>query len=61
MPRGRERPGLRLAVADHASHDQARIVEGGAESVHQRVTQLAALMDRARRLGRDMAGDAARK
>ena len=37
VPRGRQRAGLRLAVADNAGDDQVRIVEGGAESVAQRV------------------------
>src|ERR1700733_9594212 len=31
MPRCREWPGFRLAIANHASHDQLRIVEDGAE------------------------------
>ena len=35
MPRGRERTGFGLAVADDAGDDQARIVEYGAERVAQ--------------------------
>ena len=59
MPAGRQRAGLRLAVADDAHHDQVRVVERGAVRVRQRVAELAALVDRARRLRRDVAGHAA--
>ena len=59
MPARRERPGLRLAVADDAGHEQVRIVEGGSERVRERVPELPALVDRPRRLGRDVARDAA--
>ncbi len=59
VPAGGQRPGLRLAVPDHAGHDQGRIVEGGAVGMGQRVAKLPALVDRAGRLGRDVAGDAA--
>ena len=61
MPAGRQRAGLRLAVADDAGDDQVGVVEGGAVGVRQRVAELAALVDRARRLRRDVAGDAAGK
>ena len=61
VPARRERPRLGLAVADHAADDQVRVVERGAIRVDQRVAQLAALVDRARGLGRDVAGDAARE
>jgi hypothetical protein len=61
MPARRQRTGLRLAVADHAGDDQIRIVEGRAEGMRQRIAQLAALVDRPRRVRRDMAGDAAGK
>ena len=61
VPAGGERPGLRLAVADHAADDQVRVVERGAVGVDERVAELAALVDRARRLGRDVARDAARE
>ncbi len=61
MPGGGERAGLGLAVAHHAGHQQVRIVERGAIGVGDRVAELAALVDRARGLGRDMAGNAARK
>ena len=56
---GRQRAGLGLAVADDAGDDQVRVVEGRAVGVRQRVAELAALVDRAGRLGRDVAGDAA--
>ena len=59
MPARRQRPGLRLAVADHAGDDQVRVVERGAVGVRERVAQLAALVDRAGRLRRDVAGNAA--
>ena len=44
-----------------ASHQQVGIVEGGPEGVDQRVAQLAALVDRAGRLGRGVAGNASRE
>ena len=59
VPAGRERSGLGLAVADHAGDEQVGIVEGGAVGVGERVAELAALVDRARRLRRRVAGDAA--
>ena len=61
VPARGERPGLRLAVADDAADDEIRVVEGGAVGVGERVAELAALVDRARRLGRHVAGDAARE
>ena len=45
----------------HARHDQIGVVEHRAERVAQRVPELAALMDAARRFGRDVAWDAAGK
>ena len=54
-------PGLRLAVADDRADEQVRVVERRAVGVRERVAELAALVDRARRLGRDVAGDAARE
>src|SRR5439155_27227789 len=53
--------GFGLAVADNAGHDQLGVAEVGAEGVRERVVELAALVDRAGRLGRRMAGDAAGK
>ena len=61
MPGRRQRPGLRFAVADDAGDDQIGIVEHRAISVRQRIAEFAAFMDRARRLGRGMAGNAAGK
>src|SRR4029077_13436095 len=54
-----QRPGLRLTVPDNTGDDQVRVVERGAEGVRQRVTELAALMDGARCLRRDVAGHTA--
>ena len=59
VPARGQRPGLGLAVADDAADEQVRVVERGAVGVHERVAELAALVDRARRLGRDVARDAA--
>ena len=56
VPGRGERPGLRLAVADHTGDEQLRVVERRAVGMGQGVAQLAALMDRARGLRRDMAG-----
>ncbi len=50
VPGRRQRPGLRLAVADHAGDHQVRVVEGGAVGVRERVAEFAALVDGARRL-----------
>jgi hypothetical protein len=61
MPAGGQRARLRFPVADHAADQQVGTVEGGAVGVHQRVAEFAALIDGARRLGRDVAGDAARE
>ena len=61
MPARGKRPGLGLAVADHARDDQIRVVEGGAVGVHQRIAQLAALVDRPWCLRGDVAGHSAGK
>ena len=61
MPARRERPGLGFAVADDAGDEQVRVVERRAERVREGVAELAALVDRARRLGRDVRRDAARE
>jgi hypothetical protein len=61
LPGGRQRAGFRLAVADDAGDDQVGIVERGAEGMAERIAELAALVDRARRRRRDMAGNAAGK
>ena len=59
MPARRERPGLGFAVADDAGDEQVWVVERCAERVRERVAELAALVDRARRLGRDVRRDPA--
>ena len=59
VPARRERARLRLAVADDAGDEQVGVVERGAERVHERVAELAALVDRAGHLGRDVARDPA--
>ena len=61
MPARRERSGLRLTVADDRGDEQVRVVERGAVGVRERVAQLAALVDRARRLGSDVRRNAARE
>ena len=61
VPRRRQRPGLRLAVADHAGDDELGIVERGAEGVAERIAELATLVDRAGTFRRRVAGDAAGK
>ncbi len=61
VPAGGERAGLRLAVADDAGDDQVRVVERRAVGVAQGVPELATLVDAARRLRRDVAGDASRE
>ena len=59
VPRGRKRSCLRLAVADHAGGDQIGIVRHRAKGVGEGVAQLAALVNGAGGLGRNMARDAA--
>ncbi|MDQ0893382.1 hypothetical protein QFZ26_000937 [Agromyces ramosus] len=60
-PAPREWTGLGLAVADDARDDEPGVVERRAEGVHERVAELAALVDRSRRLGGRMRRDAARE
>ncbi len=50
VPAGRERPGLRFAVADDRGDNQVGVVERRPAGVGQDVTEFAALMDRAGRL-----------
>ncbi len=61
MPRGGERPGFRLAVADDAGDDEIGVVEHGAERMAQRIPEFASLVDRARRFRRRVAGNASGK
>ena len=53
--------GLGFAVADDTCDDQLRVVKRCAEGVAQAVAQLTPLVDRARCLGSDVTGDAARE
>ena len=61
VPARRERPGLGLAVPDDAGDEQVGVVERRSEGVRQRVPELAAFVDRPRRLGRGVARDPAGK
>ena len=61
MPRGRERPGLGLAVTHDAGDDQIGIVERHAVGMRETVAKLAAFVDRAWRFWRDVAADVARE
>src|SRR5690606_15846333 len=46
---------LRFTVANYASHNQIRIVKGGAVGMHESITQFPSFMNRTRRLGRCVA------
>ncbi len=59
LPAGGERAGLGLAVAHYAGGDEPGVIGDGAEGVREAVAQLAALVDGARGLGRDVRRDAA--
>ncbi len=61
VPACGQRAGLGLPVAHHAQREQVGVVQHGAVGVHERVSELTALVDRAGRLGRDVAGDPARE
>ena len=61
MPARGQRAGLRLSIADDARDQQFGVVECGAECMRERISQLSALVNRPRRLGRGMARDATRK
>ncbi len=60
VPACRERPGLGLPVADDAGDDQVGIIERRAIGMRERIAELAALVDRTRAFGRDVARDPAR-
>ncbi len=53
-----QRPRLRLTVADNAHDEEPGVVEGRAECVRERISELAAFVDAARGLWRHMARDA---
>ena len=59
FPRCLQGPSLGLAIPDYTGNKQVWVVECGAESVSQRVTKLAAFVDRPRRVDADVAGYAA--
>ena len=59
VPGGGQWSRLRLAVPHHAGHDEVGVVEGHAVGVGEAVTELAALVDGAGRLGGDVAADVA--
>jgi len=61
MPTRSQRPCFRLAIADHAANQEVRVIKCGAVGVRNRIAQFAALMNRAWRLGSDMARNAARE
>ncbi len=61
MPCGGQRTCFRLAVADDAGHDKIGIVEHRSESMAERITQLAPLVDRARAFRRYMAWNSSGK
>ena len=61
VPARGERAGLRFAIADDAGDEQVGIVERRAEGVRQRIAQFAALVNRTRRLRRDVTRNAAGK
>ena len=61
VPARCKRSSFSLAVADDTGDDQVGVVEGGPIGVRESVAELAALVDRAGRLRRYMAGNAARE
>src|SRR5215471_1626614 len=61
MPAGGEWSRLRLAVADDAGGDQVWVVVDRAVCMRDRVSELAALVDGAWRLGSHMAGNTTRE
>src|SRR5271170_4126730 len=61
LPRGCQWTCLRLTVAYDAGHDQAGIVERGAEGMTQRVAQFATFMNRSGGRRRNLAGNSSGK
>ena len=61
VPRGCQRAGLRLAVTDNHGCDQVGVIQHRTEAVRQRITQFTALVDGARGLRGNVAGNAARE
>ena len=60
MPGRRQRAGFGFTVTDHARDDQIRIIKRRAKGMAERIAQLAAFMNGAGRLGRDMARESRR-
>src|SRR6202020_3525751 len=54
MPTGSERTGFSFSVANDATDNQVRVVEGGPIGMGQRISELAAFVDRTGRFRRDM-------
>ena len=61
MPARRQRPGFGFSIAHHRADDEIRVIERRAVGMGQRVPELSPLVNRSGNLGRDVAGDAARK
>jgi hypothetical protein len=61
VPRGRERAGLRFAVADDGRDDQVGVVEGSPVGMGKGIAELATFVDRSRRLGSDVARNPTRE
>ncbi len=55
FPASLQRPGLGFTITDHCRDQQVRVVERGAEGVHQSVAEFAALVDRPWRRDGDVA------
>ena len=61
LPCGCQRTRFRFAIADDAGNNQIGIVKRSPESMAERISQLAAFVDRPRRRRRNMAGNPPRK
>ena len=61
VPRCRQRPGFRLAIAHHGGNDQIRIIESGPTGMRQHVAQFTAFVYRAGRFRRAVTPDPAGK
>ena len=57
MPSGGQRPGFGFTITDHAGDDELWIIKYRTERMAQRVSQLAAFVDRARAFRRRMTGN----
>ena len=61
FPSAFERRRFRLAVADHARDDEIGIIKRRAERMHQRITELAAFVDRTGHVRTGVTGHSARR